>query len=382
MPRTSSRAGDRCVHAMRELSQIRVAFLTGTLGQGGAERQLYYMLAALREAGARPRVLSLTQGEHWQSRIESLGVPVQWVGRSSFPLSRLRRIIHELRRNPADIVQSQHFFANGYAVAAARILGLREIGAIRGDGFEELEANPGLFGWCSLRLPRYLAANSRIAIDNSVSALGAKKERLFFVPNVVDTAAFTPRPTSTTRCVTLLAVGSLVPIKRLDRFIRAVAALRGRTEVKVQARIVGDGPLRGKLERLGRELGLTSKELQFCGSATDINSSYRGADILVLTSDREGTPNVILEAMASGLPVIATRVGGVPAVVRDEETGYVVDPDDETGLVAAMLKLVEAPEKRLEFGVQGRRFVEQHHSPSRLVAALRELYDGVLHTRP
>ncbi|MGI8402095.1 MAG: glycosyltransferase family 4 protein [Gemmatimonadaceae bacterium] len=363
---------------MRELSEVRVAFLAGTLGQGGAERQLYYMLAALRGAGASPRVLSLTQGEHWQSRIESLGVPVHWVGQSSSPLERLRRIVQELRRSRADIIQSQHFFANGYAVAAARLLGMHEIGAIRGDGFEELESNPGLFGWCSLRLPRYLAANSKIAMENAVSALGAKRERLFFVPNVVDTFAFAAERRPQRARVILMAVGSLVAVKRLDRFVRAVAALRHRTGVEFQARIVGDGPLRAQLESLGRELGLTPQQLQFCGSSTDINSMYRDADLLILTSDREGTPNVILEAMASGLPVVATRVGGVAALVRDDETGYVVERNDAEALVTAIQKLVEAPEQRVEFGNRGRRFVEQNHRPPQLATALRVLYDGVL----
>ena len=367
---------------MRELSGLRVSFLAGTLGQGGAERQLYYMLAVLRAAGAKPRVLCLTQGEHWQSRIESLGVPVRWVGQSSSSLGRLRDIVHELRQNPADVVQSQHFFANGYVAAASRLLGLREIGAIRGDGFEELESNPGLFGWCSLRFPRYLAANSRVAIDNSVTALGARRDRFFFVPNVVDTAAFTPEPRTANKRVLVLAVGSLVPVKRLDRFVRAVSALRGRTEVQMQAVIVGDGPMRSQLESLSGELGLTSAQLQFPGTAPDIMNWYRKADLVVLTSEREGTPNVILEAMASGLPVVATRVGGVPALVRDDETGYIVDPDDEASLAAAILKLVQAPDKRLAFGLLARRFVEEHHGLPELTAALRRLYDGVLANEP
>ena len=363
---------------MRELYGLRVSFLAGTLGQGGAERQLYYMLSVLLAAGAKPRVLSLTDGEYWQSRIESLGVPVHWIGESSSPLGRFGRIVHQLKQNPADIVQSQHFFANGYAVAASRLLGLQEIGAIRGDGFEELESNPGWFGRCSLRFPRFLAANSKVAIDNAVSALGARRQRLFFVPNVVDTDAFTAERRAPTKRVVVLAIGSLVPVKRLDRFVRVVSALRGQTEVEMQAVIVGDGPMRSQLEALSGELGLTSAQLQFCGTTGDIMSWYQKADLVVLTSDREGTPNVILEAMASGLPVVATRVGGVPALVREGATGYIVNPDDEASLAAAILKLVESPEKRLAFGLEARTFVEEHHGFPVLAAALRKLYDAVL----
>jgi glycosyltransferase involved in cell wall biosynthesis len=103
--------------------------------------------------------------------------------------------------------------------------------------------------------------------------------------------------------------------------------------------------------------------------------------MLVLTSDREGTPNVILEAMASGLPVVATSVGGVPALVRHDVTGYLVEPEDETSLAAAILELVEAPEKRLEFGMQARRFVQQHHDLPVLATSLSRLYGGILANR-
>src|SRR6266566_5056505 len=102
---------------MRELRGLKVCFLAGTLGQGGAERQLFYMLTALKHSGALPRVLSLTEGEHWHERIESLGVPVTWVGQSRFRLERLRKIVEELKRDPPDIFQSQHFFANIYVTA-------------------------------------------------------------------------------------------------------------------------------------------------------------------------------------------------------------------------------------------------------------------------
>ena len=363
---------------MVDLAGLRIAFLAGTLGQGGAERQLYYMLATLREAGACPRVLSLTQGEYWQPRIESIGVPVHWVGQTASGLARLTRIVQELKRNPASIFQSQHFFANGYVVAASRLLGLTEIGAVRGDGFEELESNPGVFGWCSLRLPRHLAANSTVAIENAVSELGAKRERFFFVPNVVDAAAFSVPPRVPGERIVVLAAGSLVPVKRLDRMLRSLLAVRARAGPDVQAVIVGDGPMRPQLESLASELGLAFPQLQFRGSTSDIIDWYRKADMLVLTSDREGTPNVILEAMASGLPVVATRVGGVPALVKHGVTGYLVDTDDEASLAASILDLVEDTEKRLEFGAQGRKFVQQHHDLPMLAPALRRAYGGIL----
>jgi glycosyltransferase involved in cell wall biosynthesis len=362
---------------MRDLTGLKVCFLAGTLGQGGAERQLYYMLVALRDAGVVPRVLCLTEGEYWQQRIEALGVRVDWVGQGKSPVSRLATIIGQLRRDPPDMLQSQHFFANSYVIAAARVLRLYDIGAIRGDGFEELESNPGLRGWLSLRLPRALAVNSQTAIENAVT-LGVARRRLFFLPNAVDSTIFAGEQRQPGKTVRLLTVGSLVPVKRLDRFLRTISRVSSRASMPVEGLIVGDGPLRAELESQARDLGLAEANVRFCGSATDPSAWYRDADIMLLTSDREGTPNVVLEAMAFGLPVVATRVGGLPAVVVESETGYLVGREDEAALAEAVLDLVEDREKRIAFGKRGRTFVHANHTLLQLTASLRQLYDAAL----
>ena len=101
---------------------------------------------------------------------------------------------------------------------------------------------------------------------------------------------------------------------------------------------------------------------------------YQQAAICVLTSDHEGTPNVLLEAMASGLPVVAAKVGGVPEIVRHEQTGFVFDPDDLDGFVTAMRQLVTQAALRMEIGRRARIYVEKNHSLHHLPSQLRELY--------
>lgn len=362
---------------MRELTGLRVCFVAGTLGQGGAERQLYYMLRALKENGAVPRVLSLTQGEHWEERIRALGVPVTWVGQTHSRLQRLRAIIREVRREPVDILQSQHFYTNIYVAAAARFLGLHEIGALRSDAINEVGANSGPLGWLSLRAPRAIAANSKQAIENAIR-LGMARTRLNFLPNVVDTSKFAPEPTEPGPLTRILTIGRIVPQKRLDRFIRTVAKVQRASTGGIKGVLVGDGPGRAKLEKIALEAGLTSKSVEFHGLKSDVADFYHNADVFLLTSDWEGTPNVVLEAMASGLPVVATSVGGVSALIRHGETGYLVDPEDEDSLVEAVRDLVEDREKRIAFGARARKFVEQHHALPALAAELRQLYDRAL----
>jgi len=362
---------------MKSLKGLRIAFIAGTLGQGGAERQLFYMVKALTEHGACPQVLCLTRGEFWEDKIRSLKVPVVWVGQSPSRLIRLLRILQELKRQPVDIVQSQHFYTNLYAVAAARILGLREIGAIRNDGFSEVQENGRWLGRLSLQTPRIIAANSKQGIQNAVK-LGVSPKRLFFLPNVVDTNYFLPKTVRNSHQVRLLSVGRLTHQKRIDRFLNVLAKVRSVAEVPISGIIVGEGPLRPALEQQARELGLLPDGVMFLGQVSDMRPIYWEADILVLTSDHEGTPNVVLEAMSSGLPAVATKVGGVPEVVQNGLTGYLTPPDDENSMVEALLRLAHQPSLRAEMGASGRAYVEQHHSLRQLPFWLKKLYEEVL----
>ena len=359
---------------MVDPSKIKVCFVAGTLGQGGAERQLFYMLQALRHSGAAVRLLCLTQGEFWESKIQALGVPVTWVGQDSSRLARLRRIARELRADPPDIVQSAHFYTNLYAALAARWLGLKEIGAVRNDALSEVKANGRLLGRLSLRLPRVLAPNSHAGLRNAAK-LGVPESRCHFLPNVVDTGRFVPVDRSQRDALTLLAVGRLVPQKRMDRFLRLLAAVRGASPIPVHGIIAGTGELRKSLMAQARELGLLPDGIEFLGGVSDLVPVYQRSDLFVLTSDWEGTPNVVLEASACGLPVVATRSGGTVEVVRAGETGLLFDAADEDGMSRELVNLTGEVKRRFVMGAAARQFVETNHSVRRLPEFLAALYD-------
>src|SRR5436190_14645407 len=100
---------------MLDLQTLRICYIAGTLGQGGAERQLFYAVEALRQNGACTCVLSLEPGGFWEHPIQENGTPVTFVGQNRSRFARLLRIAKELKKEPADIIQSQHFYANAYA---------------------------------------------------------------------------------------------------------------------------------------------------------------------------------------------------------------------------------------------------------------------------
>jgi glycosyltransferase involved in cell wall biosynthesis len=354
-----------------------VCFIAGTLGQGGAERQLYYILKSLQQRGVRVQVLCLTKGEFWEKRIRDLGITVSWVGRRGSKVVRLAHIIHCLRRWRPQVLQSQHVFTNLYAVAAARTLGLREVGALRNSGVREVWSNGKVIGQLNLRTPRSLVVNSQRAIRRAID-VGVPPANLHFLPNVVDSDHFVPATRPNKDEIKLLAVGRLVKEKRMDRFLRLVADLRRHSERQISATIVGAGPLREQLEQQVKELDFWPNTITLKDTVTDMRSVYQEADILVLTSDFEGTPNVVLEAMASGLPVVATRVGGLPEIIRHGETGYLVETDPLDGTTELLLSLINNFELRREVGMRARKYVESEHSIHRLPALLENLYTQAL----
>ncbi len=365
---------------MLDFSRLRICFLAGTLEHGGAERQLFYMLQALCRGGASPRLFCFHEGEFWEEAIRSLGVSVTWVGQRQSRLARLLRVLRELRRDPPDVIQSQHFFANAYVAVSASLLRLRGIGAIRNEAELELRENGPIGGWLNLHLPGILAANSALAIQQAV-ARGIPRSRLYFLPNVVDTERFQPAGGPATRPLSLLAVGRVVVNKRFDRFISVLGRLRRETGLNIRGIIAGppqDDALRRQLQSQAVRLGLYPQHLRFVGSVSDMNALYRRADVCVLTSDFEGTPNVLLEAMASGLPVVATNAGGVEAIVRNAKTGFVLDRNDAEGLFAALRQLVTNESMRREMGGRARQHVEEQHSLQRLPALLSKLYELAL----
>ncbi len=178
------------------------------------------------------------------------------------------------------------------------------------------------------------------------------------------------------RLVTLVA--RLVPIKRVDRFLRIASEVARRTDVHFA--IVGDGELRATLEATptGRRL---SDRLVWAGFRRDMPDVCFASDIVVLTSDNEGTPVSLIEAQAAGVPVVSTRVGGAASVVRDGQTGRLVDVEDEQAFADAVLDLLARPAIARAMGVAGREHVMRAFALDRLVDDVDGLYRRLLRER-
>ena len=171
-------------------------------------------------------------------------------------------------------------------------------------------------------------------------------------------------------------VGRLVPVKNHTFFLDAAEVLHRRNE-NIHFVIVGRGTEESNLKRIVRERGLSSC-VTFLGWRRDLPRIYADLDTVVLTSKNEGTPVALIEAMASGRAVVATRVGGVPDVVRDGITGYTVSAGDLSPFVERIERLLKDPLLREQFGEAGRRWVRERFSKDQLLRNIRDLYEELL----
>lgn len=364
------------------LRGLRVCFLAGTLGQGGAERQLFYNLKCLTECGAKVDLLCLTQGEYWEKPISELGVAIHYVGGSSSRLGRLLQVFRVIRRLRPQVVQCQHFYTGIYGAVVGRFLGIPSVGAVRSDGVSELKANGRFFGRLSIAWPNCIAVNSQRAIENLCS-LGYDRQKFLLLPNVIDTETFRPEPKPRTENeFVILGVGSLEPVKRFDRLLTIAAGLRDRIGRNLRVLIAGDGRQRIELETLAEKTRQKGVAVELAGRVADPLPLFQRADVLLLASDREGTPNVIMEAMACGLPVVATNVGGVADLVKNGETGFLFEPGDLISAQDVIKKLVDDPGLALSVAKRARSFIQEHHSLDRLPKILTGLYARVPGTKP
>jgi glycosyltransferase involved in cell wall biosynthesis len=231
----------------------------------------------------------------------------------------------------------------------------------------------------ALRLAGYVVVNSEAVTERLKAAGTVPGRRIVLIPNGVDLARFAPAPGSGAFRSDRVTVGTLAmlrPEKAVGDLVRAAPAIRERCPA---ARFVigGDGPCRPQLERLVRGLGL-ERVVEFRGATAQPEAALRDLDIFVLPSISEACPNALLEAMTIGLPVVATRVGGIPALVEDGKTGLLVPPGDPLSLARAIIRLIEDPGLAAALAARAREHVQNEFGLDRMLARIEALYDRAL----
>jgi glycosyltransferase involved in cell wall biosynthesis len=289
------------------------------------------------------------------------------VGMSSAPFlmyAALRNVIAEIlkARFRFDLIDAHYFYPDGVAaVMLGRGLGRPVVVTARGTDVNllpEYRVPRRLVRWAAARAAGVAAVSG--ALRERLIELGASGTRVQVLHNGVDLELFAPQDRASARRELglnadgpiVLSVGSLIPVKAVDLVVRAVAALAKATLV-----IVGDGPERPALQRLARDLSLEQR-VRFLGSMAQARLviAYNAADVLVLASGREGFPNVLLEALACGTPVVATAVGGMPEIVREPAAGRLVQECTPEAIAAALRAVLADPPARAAVRAYAERF--------------------------
>jgi len=314
-------------------------------------------------------------------------------------LSALAGLIRTLRAQPPHIVHSHAAKAG----TLGRLAALLAFPSARRPILVHTFHGHSLSGYFSrvhnatfLRIERFLArrTDGLIAVSAEVrdelAELGvAPREEFVVVPLGFDLSPFLladPGRADRRRAVraelgiaedalVVTLVARLVPIKRVDRFLRVAALLRDVPGVRFM--IVGDGELRDQL-RAAPETNSLGERVLWVGFRRNMPDVYFASDVVVQTSDNEGTPVALIEAQAAGVPVVSTAVGGVRSAVLDGKTGRITATDDDEAMARAIHGYLDDPVQAREHGERGRRHVEATFALIALVRTLDGLYRRLL----
>lgn len=371
---------------MDEELSVRIMFLITGLGTGGAERQLVNLTRALKEGGAEVCVVSMLEPGFFAEAIRGEGINVHSLNftRGRLSLLGVMKLHGLIRRWRPDILHTHMVHANLLGRMMKLVWWhLPVISTIHNmyDG--------GRFYQLAYRLTNRLAVHTTQVSKQGLDAYRAKglltSSRSSYVPNGLETAMFerdnqlrtTVRESmGWSSFFVWIAVGRLEQSKDYANMLHAYATYRRNViDVPSLLIIVGEGPLRSVLERLSLQLGLPEREVQFVGRRTDISALLNAADGFLMSSEWEGTPMAILEASASGLPVVATNVGGIADAILHGETGFLAPPSDSAHLAMNMQELVRlSSQQRSAMGARGYAHIEANYGIASVAAQWINLY--------
>ena len=369
---------------------MKILYVIGGLGVGGAERQLLYLVDGVARL-ADVTVVSLSGSDvALLPEFERLA-GVQTVlcpKRPGLDLLLIPRLVAMLRRERPAIVHTYLRTAGYWGRVAACLAGV----PIRIAGERSIEIERGRL---ANLLDRMLSSvTDRVVVNaTAIQDYLVRRERLDpakieVIRNGVPVSQALLEPEVRTMRRELgigefeyvvAFIGRLGPEKNPGLFLEMARAVL-RRGLKCGFLLVGDGPLRATLTDQTRALGI-QEAVRFTGVRSDVPRILGVVDLLVLTSDREGLPNVILEALAAGVPAVATNVGGVCELLADGVTGYVVSPRDLSTLVNRVIGMLNDKGFRAECGRRGQEYVQSHLSISVMVDHTVALYNTVLRSR-
>jgi glycosyltransferase involved in cell wall biosynthesis len=365
-------------------SRARLFLMTNSFETGGSERQFGVLAKNLRPEQFQVHLGCIQKKGPFANDFGD--VPEYWLGGDLYSWKSWRtrlRLSRSLRQLRIEIAHAFDFYTNLTLIPAARfartpvVIGSqRQIGDLLTA--RQFRAQAMAFRWCDAVICNSRAAADRLAED------GLASDKLIVIGNALPVEAFAAVPAALPRMSGKLRVGMVARMnhryKGHSGFLRIAKRINQRMP-DVEFVLAGDGPLRAELEREVQTLGIGDRVL-FLGDRRDIPAVMASLDVAVLTSDSESLSNVILEAMAMGLPVVAYRVGGNAELLSHEreqlQRGELISAGDEEGFAAAVEQLLAAPSMRERFGQNGRKFAQDNFGLENVRARYESCYQTLL----
>lgn len=360
---------------------LRVVLALESSGPGGAENMVLQLASALRERGHEVAVATMREG--WMTqRARAAELPV-WLEpqKQGLDLGWIWRFARRLRRERIDVLHTHEFAMNVFGGLASRLARVASLSTIHGKHWIADRQRRAAAYRILRRLGVPIVCVSEDLATFLVEGLGVLREQLVLVHNgiVLPAPGAAPEQSAARRALDippdgalLVAVGNLYPVKDHATLIRALPKLPG-----VRVAIAGRGEEEENLRRLSVELDVSDR-VHLLGLRDDVDRVLASADLFVQPSLSEGLPLAILEAMAFGLPVLASRVGGMAEAVADGETGLLVEPGDAEGLAEGARRLLADPQGMKAMGAAGRRRVEAEFSVRTMADAYESAYLSLL----
>jgi glycosyltransferase involved in cell wall biosynthesis len=344
----------------------RTVLLVQDLDFGGTQRYAVHLLKHLDRSLFAPELWVLRGGKDMLPLAEEAGVKVVYLSVSPWVGPRaIAHLLWRLLRYPPDILYTLTGVPNIWGRPFGTIAGVPVIiSSWRGLVEKQLES---LLWPLSTRI----VCNAHALKGVIVRLHSVDPTRISVVPNAVPADFFCPGNGDKAAEPTVLYVGRLAPEKDLLTLLQGFRLVR-ETIPSARLNIVGNGRLKPKLEDFIRRNSLESA-VRLLPGRRDIRPLLHQAWVFAMTSIREASPNVMLEAMATELPVVGTRVGGIPELVQDGETGIVVEPASPEALAAALSLLLNNEATRQSMGRKGRELVLAFHTMDRMIEQTQQV---------